>query len=1115
MSRSRRSNACERWSLRGIGRDRLLILLTAALVVSASVAGVGIAVGTDDAPNRSDWERTADGTDPPTGLVTASTARAEFLSSRPDDRAGRSTATGDIDGDGVGDLLIGAPAHGDNGAVYLFYGPVEAADISLERADAVFLGPAPDSELGRSVETGDLNGNGHADVVIGAPGDETGGPGAGAVYVIGGSETPTGRYAVGANDTRVVGSPHDRAGTAVDARSVAGPATPSILIGAPGDDETHRGMAVVLSGDSVTGTVPVGNADAKVVGASAGDRAGEAVSWGGNWSDPGTGIALVGAPGHDGGGPNAGAVHVVEATSASGERSLADARATLEGPHPEAEAGTAVAVVGAVDGDGRSDLLVGAPGHHRRGADSGAAYVVSNGSATNDESRLAAVSTVTIYGEARGDRLGQSVSGGGDVNCDGLGDVAVGAPNHEASERATGAAYLLYGRSDGNVAAAKLVNENANTTGAGVAIGNVTGDGADDVLVGSPGNADSPRAAATLFAGACDARSDDAGRRSGGDGDSTAEETTRDDGGEAGDSQGTSPADRTGDGQEKGSDADRNDEPADVGGNETDPESGDDPSDSDEGAGEEPSDGDERTGDDGPDDGSDDGTAGDDGSAPDRGQTQGQDVTVTQTQCQSQSEGEQRQTQDQSVELSQNGQQVDGDGSGQANVQSIDVEQRQCQQQGDGVDNRQTQRQFLLIEFVSQRQAQRTGEGSEQTQIQTSTGTQTQSQNQTDSGQNQTQVQVFEITFVGTQFQPPGDGAQRQQQSQSVQIDQNQTQDQGNGVDQRQRQQQRVSVVYQGQEQVQGEGGQYQSQRQSANASQEQRQVQSASAQNQTQTERIETEQRQQQRQNATNEPTGQSHNQSVAVGQQQEQAQGDEQRQRQEQSVNGTQAERQNGTEGEQAQNQTQNTTLEQSQQQNRTAGGSTQTQDGTVAVDQSQTQTQTGNGGEQGQNESVAVDQSQNQTTTTSAANETAADTINDSNATETHQSTENETNASADTSEKDADAGTATDTENGTENESRATTEENGSSTVDRSKGSGPDPENGTEETDTTTSSAENETDDENGSVTTEGSSSDSSESLRNPTSTVRNGVARTARIAPRERPLGDTTSAEVGG
>lgn len=288
-----------------------------------------------------------------------------------------------------------------------------------------------------------MDGDGHADILVGAPGDDEGGTDAGAAYLVDGADVPAGNRALADVGNKVVGEPGDRLGAALDARAVDSGKTPSVLIGAPGT--ASGGSVTVLSERQIAATNSVSDADVRLLGRE-GDEAGAAVAWGRNVRGDGGPTVLVGALGTDGHGADSGAVYIVW-TLDSGDQSLPEIGTRVVGERPGANAGAAVDDAGDIDGDGAHELIVGAPGHDRRGNEAGAVYVIGGGDAHAGTLAMANVTVTTMYGEAAGDRLGQTVAGDGDVDCDGYADVIAGAPHHDAGGAERGAAYLLYGGS--------------------------------------------------------------------------------------------------------------------------------------------------------------------------------------------------------------------------------------------------------------------------------------------------------------------------------------------------------------------------------------------------------------------------------------------------------------------------------------------------------------------------------------------------------------------------------------------------------------------------------------------------------------------------------------------
>ena len=143
--------------------------------------------------------------------ATGTPDAALLIGERTNDDAGRDLAVFDADADGIADVLVGAPYHDENGsasgAAYLVRGPV-TADTELADADLQLDGESSGNYLGYSVDgLGDTDGDGYADLALGAYGYDGDYGDLGAAYVLAGPLT--GRHDVDDAAWRWIGVEQD------------------------------------------------------------------------------------------------------------------------------------------------------------------------------------------------------------------------------------------------------------------------------------------------------------------------------------------------------------------------------------------------------------------------------------------------------------------------------------------------------------------------------------------------------------------------------------------------------------------------------------------------------------------------------------------------------------------------------------------------------------------------------------------------------------------------------------------------------------------------------------------------------------------------------------------
>ncbi|MEZ5441561.1 MAG: hypothetical protein R3F15_08760 [Lysobacterales bacterium] len=438
------------------------------------------------------------------------------------DRLGNAVGSaGDINGDGIDDLIVGAYSHNvGSGAAYVVFGrrdgqPAVTSVADLDGSNGFKLESSTTNAVGTAVNGGgDFNGDGLDDLIVGAAaagevgrafvvyGRSSGFPavlaldqlGAGSGLVaegIGGLFTGFRAQFVGdfngdgLDDVLFSSEGLNDEGVSYLILGSANPITPLSLAtlswpdgfaiaGAPGELALHSGRAGDINADGLADLI---------IGASSADL-----------------------PGME----NAGRVHVVFGSSAAITTPLllpalnGSNGFTIEGLAAGDRLGSAVGAAGDVNGDGLADLLFSALNRDVGGQNNiGESYVVYGRSsgfpALLSLASLDGSNGFNMVGEFADDRAGYVVAGAGDVNADGIDDFLISAPEAApGGQLISGRSYLVLGRREGFPAQWSLGDLDPTTgwimdgenefdfAGDGLAgAGDVDGDGVDDLLIGA------------------------------------------------------------------------------------------------------------------------------------------------------------------------------------------------------------------------------------------------------------------------------------------------------------------------------------------------------------------------------------------------------------------------------------------------------------------------------------------------------------------------------------------------------------------------------------------------------------------------------------------------------
>jgi len=378
------------------------------------------------------------------------------------DRFGCSIAHGDVNADGVSDLIVGACANNSSsGVAYIYYGNESGIGGWEDEPNVTITNPgASGDRFGWAVACGDVNNDSISDVIVCAHENDT--TDTGVVYVYYGDATPSTHPDVTIDNPRGTGKSSGWFGYSLACGDVNDDTCTDLLIGAPGVEEnmtSNRGNAFVYYGPISSGDYGRDNESVKLYNPyNSSDFFGISVACF-DINGDGTSDIVIGANATNRTYVRFGDASLPHKINTGGN----EMNLTLYDDESNSEFGISVSRAGDVNNDGADDLIVGASANDT-------AHIFYGGSLLDE------CADINLTGES-GSGFGRSVSASGDVDNDGYAGVIVGT-----SDDLAGAFYDV----NLDVSPFNLSESDAGFGSVVSDIGDVDADGIPDIAVGAP-----------------------------------------------------------------------------------------------------------------------------------------------------------------------------------------------------------------------------------------------------------------------------------------------------------------------------------------------------------------------------------------------------------------------------------------------------------------------------------------------------------------------------------------------------------------------------------------------------------------------------------------------------